>query len=898
MRDQDKTKDELIAELVAMRQQVASLESSVLQHKQTEEALQESQEYFHLLVENVQDYAIFLLDTDGRIISWNVGGERILGYESAEIIGQLGSCIFTPEDLREGEDKKELRTAATEGRAFDERWHVRKDGTRFWASGVVTALRDEAGTLRGFAKVMRDFTERQRSESELRTRVQQHAVIAELGQHALAGTDLSALMDEAVSLVAKTLEVEYCKVLELLPSGDALLLRAGVGWREGLVGHATVGALTNSHAGYTLLSNKPVLVEDLHTETRFSIPKLLYDHGIISAVSVIIQGQYRPFGVLTACTTSLQTFTQEDIHFLQAVGNILAEAIERQRAESALREAACIEQQHATQLRELTKASLVINSDLSLDAMLQTITQQARDIIGAHQSITSLTINQNWAQAINAVSFSDKYAAWREYNEQFDRSGIYALTCRINQSIRMKQAELEAHFAWHGFEKSASKHPPMRGWLAVPLRGRDGRNLGLIQLSDKYEGEFTEDDEAIIVQLAQMASVAVENAQLYSAAQEANRMKDEFLAIVSHELRSPLNAMLGWAQLLRNRKFNEATKVRALETIERNAKSQLQLIEDLLDVSRIIRGQLRLTVRPVELIPVISAALDTVRAAAEAKAIQLEIELDPLAGLVSGDPDRLQQVVWNLLSNAVKFTPRGGRVQIRLSRVDSCVEIAVSDTGIGISADFLPYVFERFRQADSTSTRSYSGLGLGLAIVRHLVELQGGTVHATSEGEGQGATFTVKLPLMAVSLQSSSAAAPKAEGGTLLENSLMLKGLRVLVVDDEADARELLTTVLEEYGASVTKVASVGEALEALERLSLDVLVSDIGMPGEDGYELICKVRTLSVRGGQIPAVALTAYARDEERTRSLAAGFQVHMSKPVEPAQLATVIANLAGRT
>lgn len=386
-------------------------------------------------------------------------------------------------------------------------------------------------------------------------------------------------------------------------------------------------------------------------------------------------------------------------------------------------------------------------------------------------------------------------------------------------------------------------------------------------------------------------------------AEAASRMKDEFLAIVSHELRSPLNAMLGWARLLRTRKFDEATRDRALETIERNAALQKQLIEDLLDISSIIRGKLRLNIRPVQLVNPIEAAIDTVRLAAEAKAIRIESVLDPTTGAVSGDSDRLQQVVWNLLSNAIKFTPSGGCVKVRLDELDSYAQFQVSDTGCGIDVEFLPYVFDRFRQADGSMTRSYTGLGLGLAIVRQLVELHGGTVQAESLGEGQGATFTVKLPLLKGSREQGVGSRGEESYAPLpLYTSAplpMLDGLRVLVVDDEADTRQFISTVLEECNAGVTTAASVAQAMEAIAQVKPDVVVSDIGMPDEDGYALISKLRALEAeQGWRIPAVALTAYARLEDRQRALSAGFQMHVAKPIEPAELAAVVAKLAGRT
>ncbi|MEP0871324.1 response regulator [Trichocoleus desertorum AS-A10] len=383
-------------------------------------------------------------------------------------------------------------------------------------------------------------------------------------------------------------------------------------------------------------------------------------------------------------------------------------------------------------------------------------------------------------------------------------------------------------------------------------------------------------------------------------AEAANRVKDEFLATLSHELRSPLNAMLGWTRLLNTRKFDEATTARAMETIERNARSQAQLVEDLLDVSRIIQGKLRLNVRPIELKAIIETALETAGPAAEAKEIRLQSVLDPGSGCVAGDSDRLQQIIWNLLSNAIKFTPKGGRVQIRLERVHSHVEIAVSDTGQGISSDFVPYVFDRFRQADSSITRSYSGLGLGLAIVRHLVELHGGTVEAYSPGPGEGSTFTVKLPLIPVRIEESNTERihPTVAQAVPFNNPPSLKGVRVLIVDDEVDARNYLLAVLEQCEAETLAATSAQEAIELLLAQKPDVLVSDIGMPEEDGYSLIHRIRALPVeQGGSIPAVALTAYARTEDRTRVIAAGFQIHIPKPVEPAELATVIASLAAR-
>ena len=384
-------------------------------------------------------------------------------------------------------------------------------------------------------------------------------------------------------------------------------------------------------------------------------------------------------------------------------------------------------------------------------------------------------------------------------------------------------------------------------------------------------------------------------------AERANRLKDEFLATISHELRNPLNAILGWAHMMRLGKLTPANVERAVETIYRNAKSQAQLVADLLDVSRIISGKLRLDVRTVDLLNIVNAAIDSIRPAVDAKGIRLQTILDPAAGPISGDADRLQQIVWNLLTNAVKFTPKGGRIQVRVQRVDSQVEIVVSDSGVGISKEFLPYVFDRFRQADASTTRIHGGLGLGLSIVHQLVDLHGGSVSVQSEGEGKGATFTIHLPFVGVIDNSQDAESEQpahSDDVISLDGLPSLHGLKVLVVDDEADTRELIGEVLRECGSEVITSRSAAEALEALQQHKPDILISDLGMPDEDGYSLISKIRALpSERGGQIPAAALTAYARAEDRMRVLRSGFQFHLPKPVDSAELVTVVASLAGR-
>lgn len=375
-------------------------------------------------------------------------------------------------------------------------------------------------------------------------------------------------------------------------------------------------------------------------------------------------------------------------------------------------------------------------------------------------------------------------------------------------------------------------------------------------------------------------------------AEIANKIKNEFLGVLSHELRTPLNSLLGWSKMLRTRKFDEKTTNHALETIERNAKLQTQLIEDLLDVSRILQGKLNLNICPVSLVMVVEAALKTVQLAAQARSIQIQTIFEPTLGQVMGDPNRLQQVVWNLLSNAVKFTPTGGRVEIRLMEAGNQAQIQVSDTGKGISPDFLSYVFDYFRQADGTTTRTFGGLGLGLAIVRKVIEMHGGKVQAESPGEGSGATFTVELPLL---VRSEDVRCEENESLDCEPESSLLSNTQILVVDDEPDIRDLITFILQDYGVEVTAVSSAQEALQALSESIPDVLISDIGMPKTDGYMLMREVRARSPQqGGRVPAIALTAYAGEMNQQQALAAGFQMHISKPVDPDALVKAIADL----
>ncbi|HVH44063.1 MAG TPA: ATP-binding protein [Labilithrix sp.] len=450
-------------------------------------------------------------------------------------------------------------------------------------------------------------------------------------------------------------------------------------------------------------------------------------------------------------------------------------------------------------------------------------------------------------------------------------------------------------------------HPPVRSFVAVSVVSRTREVIGGLFYGHPEPGVFTERTERLLVGLAGQAAVAIDNARLLERAQrerkraeEASQEKDEFLAIVSHELRTPLTAILGWSRLLRGGTLTPEKRERGLASVERNALNQSQLIEDLLDVSRIVSGKLRLDVQPVDFVSIVEAAVESAHPAMVAKQIRLRSVLGPGKSDLMGDPTRLQQIVWNLLSNATKFTPRGGSIDITMRRVDSQIELSVSDTGQGIDAAFLPRIFERFKQADASTTRAHGGLGLGLSISKNLVEMHGGTIEASSAGEGRGAMFVVRFPV-------SPLREPLYEDAHEEDTSMTgrrqpkdvpreLDGLHVLVVDDEADSRELVAILLADFGCRVVQAASMNEALKSMEPTPPDVILSDIGMPGGDGYSLISAIRSMpAARGGNTPAASLTAYAGSEDRRRALLAGFNVHVAKPVDPQELVSVVASLA---
>jgi PAS domain S-box-containing protein len=556
---------------------------------------------------------------------------------------------------------------------------------------------------------------------------------------------------------------------------------------------------------------------------------------------------------------------------------------------------------HAWMSAKLGEVGAVLASTLERDTILQEVTDAGRELTRAEVGAFFYNVRDSSGDAymLYTLSGAPKEAFANVPHPR--ATAIFAPTFRGEGIVRSDDVTEDSRYGKNApYFGLPLGHLPVRSYLAVPVKTVSGSVLGGLFFGHSQTGVFTEQHERLVEGIATWASVALENARLYVEARDANRMKDEFLAVLSHELRTPLNAIVGYARLLRGGILSSEKADRGLETLERNAIWLTQIIEDVLDVSRIVSGKIRLDVQPVELPLIIDNAVATVQPAADAKGVRLQTIIDPYVSPVSGDPDRLQQVVWNLLSNAVKFTPRDGRVQVRLERVNSQTELVVSDTGIGISADFLPYVFERFRQAEAATTRKTGGLGLGLAIVRHLVEMHGGTVHAASAGEGQGVTFRVRLPVMIVQPEPRDVRRehPRTERMPRLTALGNLHGIRVLAIDDEEDALTLLRVVLEAAGADVTTVVSPFAALERIAAVRPQALVVDLGMPEMDGFELISRIRASAnpdVR--DVPAAALTAFARSEDRTKALRSGFEMHLAKPVDPGELVASVATLARR-
>ena len=678
--------------------------------------------------------------------------------------------------------------------------------------------------------------------------------------------------------------------------------RASEGWYRGLTkeGTSTYSAFSRSpRTGLTVALGVPAaLIEAPLARSLWRIA----GSGVlvlVLGVAVAIFFARRIAGPITALSVAAQDIGRGTVP--RPAASAITEVNDLRQA---MTEAARLVLDERETLEAISRTGQLLSGELSLDRLVQGVTDACTRLCRAAFGAFFYNVIDERGQASTLYAIAGvPPEAFANFPMPRD-TDLFGPTFRGEMVVRIDDVTGDARYGKNApYLRMPRGHLPVRSYLAVAVVSRSGEVLGGLFFGHAEVGVFTPREEALVLGLAPQIATAIDNARLYerqqaarAEAEAANTVKDEFLATLSHELRTPLNAVLGWSRMLKAGSLDEAMAKRAVDVIERNANAQLQLIEDLLDVSRIVTGKLRLDVKAVALASVIEAAVDTLRPAAEAKSIRLQPVVDPRAGPVSGDPDRLQQIVWNLLSNAVKFTPRGGRVQIRLERVNSHVEIVVTDTGKGVTADMLPHVFDRFRQADGSSQRAHGGLGIGLALVKSLVELHGGSVQAASAGLDQGATFTVKLPLMLHAEASERVEA--AVAGHRGQSMAALGGISLLVLDDDTDALELFATVLRQAGAEVRVARSVREAIGLLQAWGPDVIVSDIEMPEENGYVFIRRLRGGEVPNGErIPAVAVTAYGGVSERIKIASAGFDSYVAKPVEPDELAAVIGRLVTR-
>ncbi len=854
----------------------------------TEERLRQAEQRFHHLIDAVVDYAIFMLDPAGNVTTWNAGARRVKGFTFDEVLGKHFSIFYTAEDRAAGKPEAILKAVQRDGRYEDESWRVRKDGTRFWANVVLTALRDEQGTLVGFAKVTRDLTGRREAEENERRLLLERAS-REVAQQAERGRRES---EERYRSLSQRLEI----VLEGVADGITAQDRSG----RVVFANTAAARLCGLDSAEQLMQ-----LPSAETLARFEVLDVdgqPFEPGALPARRVLAGDPAN-----SAVLHLRERRTRQDFWVsLQASAVRNAEGAP-ELAINIWHDVTAERRQHR-QASALADATAALASSLVSVEMLSTLAPLlvpsladwcAIDLLEGGQLRSVSVAHVDPAKISMARRMRTKYppdparasGAWNVI-----RSGTAEVFDEIPDALLVSAARDAEHLA--GLRALA-----MKAALVAPIRAR-GRVLGTITLVvAESDRRFDASDVALAEELGRRTGVALENAELYAAAQdaakraeEASQAKDVFLATVSHELRTPLAAILGWSTLLKDR-ITDPETLKPITVIHRNAQAQVRIIDDILDVSRVITGKFQLDAKPADLVSIARDALEVVRPSADAKQITLELGPGiPFCPLVA-DPERMQQVIWNVLSNAVKFTQPGGSVRVSIDRAGSNVELAVTDSGKGIDPDFLPFVFDRFRQADSSTTRRVGGLCLGLALVRHIVELHGGRVAAASEGVDRGTTITISLPVRALINTKPEAPSPsqqRSSGSTLVVD---LSGVRVLVVDDEPDARDVVAAVLIGAGAKVETAPSAADGFSAFQRFRPDVLVSDIGMPGEDGFSFIRRIRALSTpEGGRIPSLALTAFAREEDRTRALSAGYTTHIGKPANPDALVSAVANLSG--
>lgn len=884
----------------------------VTDYKRVEQALRQSEERYRSLAESLPQL-VCMTDADGTVNYCNQSWIDYTGLTVEQTQGIGWQQAFHPDDLPQTLER--WTEALENGNAYSIECRIKRfDGVYRWHLNRIVPMQSEDNHLVGWLVTATDIHDQKRTE-------QRERFLAQASQtFAAANLDLQTLLNSVTQLVSE-LAGDVC-VLNLL-SEDGVWLNHASCYHVDPEVQEFVSELLARYprrtdegiGGRVMQTGEPLLMPMTSQQEFRAAIKAEYQHylerfQVCSILIVPLKVRGQTLGVLSLTRHHpAEPHDQDDLRLFQDLADRAVMAIVNarlyQQAEQARQEA----EQTADRNARLQAVTAILSELLTPAQVAEVIVEQSRAVLHATAAtVAILNEERTELEIVHSIGYQqDLTEQWR----RFPITSSVALAEAVRTEQPIWEESLEARVARYPHLADYYAKYAYAAWISLPLMV-EGRAIGGISFSFAEFPTLSKDDRAFMLALARQCAQAIIRAQLYEAqqrarteAETANRVKDEFLAVLSHELRTPMNPILGWAKLLRSGKLDADKTATALETIERNAKLQTQLIEDLLDVSRILQGKMALNACPVNLASTIEAAIATVQLAAQSKGIQIHTQLDSTVEPVSGDPGRLQQIVWNLLSNAVKFTPSGGQVDVRLQKLKvdklkvegsendlppstSYAQIQIKDTGKGINPEFLPHVFDYFRQADSTITRQFGGLGLGLAIVRHLVELHGGTVRAESPGEGQGATFTVSLPQIEDLVNNL----PNDRPSTTTDE---LRGLRVLVVDDEVDMRDLVNFILSEDGAKVRVAASAAEALLILDQFQPDVLVSDIGMPEVDGYTLMRQVRARPPHQcGQIPAIALTAYAGEINQQQALAAGFQIHVSKPVEPAELVQAIVTL----
>jgi len=898
------------------------------------------------LVARVRTYAMVLLDPGGVLATWTGGAEALFGHPADCVIGRHFSCLYAAEDVALGKPESDLELVRRTGHLDEEGFRVRGDGSRFYASSSLTALYDEGERLSGFGLILRDRSDQHRNEQELRQSSQPPAP----SSGSRPGFAMPASYDEAEATRRREEHASYLARASSTLSSSLdyeAMLRALAGLLvPGLSDWCAVHVLTDGQlrsvatahvdpaklepcrefqdtyppnpesprgVWNVLRTGRPELLDRVDDELLRQLARddahldLLRGLGMTSLMIVPIRMRDRVSGTISLVSAALHRhYDQYDLVLAEELGRRAGSAIENATLYVA-------EKKAREQLEILAKAGETLASTSDYE---QTLQEVVRITLPALADFSFFDVIENGAVRRIAAAYDDpeldalvKQTSWvraahPEKNLCALSSGVAGFHPRIDASWLEDVATGPEHL-------ELLRKTELGSMLTVPLIAR-AELLGALTLCfGPSRRHHTKGDWKLAEELARRAAIAVVQARLYEnaraaaaraeeaarLAEEAGRIKDEFLATVSHELRTPLNAILGWASLLQKRGVDPSA-AKGIDVIHRNAEAQGKIIEDILDASRIITGKLRLDLKAADLARIAHDAIEVVRPSADAKGIVIDFSPPEELCALSCDPDRLQQVVWNLLSNAVKFTDAGGSIVIRVGMNGSGLFLSVADTGRGIGPDFLPHVFERFRQADSSTTRRVGGLGLGLAIVRQIVELHGGEVNAISAGPGAGSTFTLTLPVRPAPADCSENDEPTLRR-VLTSNDRLptsLSGLRVLVVDDEGDARDLVGTLLREAGAVVETAASAAEGFERLREFRPNVLVSDVGMPDEDGHAFMRRIRALDpALGGSVPSIALTAYTRGEDRAKALAVGFTTHIGKPVNSDALLGAVSNLA---